>query len=768
MKNKTKFRVGISIYAFFILIACSFLFFQSGVWLYLDFCWWPKQTAQTEILLKNIISCWRNFSFYGDDTFFFNFRRLPITIAIFSLNKLFNPNIAQILFFLLCYVILYYGCVKIVKLLPEKANFCKILVPCLYAFNPVAVHLISQGPTFMAYAFIPLFLYSLIGYFGSGKLKFLLLSVISFWFILYYPRITLEVIFLSFLLLIFFREHIHVKKIGLASFFYWWVFLGIFFPILSGQITETGYINFHETKHLQLFLNSLRNLQFLAYFPPKEIIPNFASSFYNTTFFSISFFLFIGVLLFLNLYYQKYKDNLSLFSLIGMVACFGLFVVSKFLPPGLIKILYLRIMPFLAFNVRWVYVLLIIFIILNLISVLNCDLSKKMQVIIFLITIQYILVSLTTIFLYRSNYKLYKIPLTSSWPPSFGKISGNNFIKAMWFFPTNRAGSLLFNEFPYPLCPSYNPIFLPLFSKNPRVVDNTQVELRNNLNSLPFVRNSFIFSLTDIFVFMDIRNPKPYEFDYFPGKNYEEESKKWNISLKKDKKFSLISENKKFSLFTYKSKSLYDFFIYNPAKVIISKETSIFSKMDLNIEERPVILSSSSSSKLLSFLESLDSNVKIEIKIPSNNPTKYYIKVSNINSSFLLHFNQTLSPYWKLFFINKEEYDSVKPITNWAEFPLTNNKKCLYKDSLLGFENFKIVFTKKQLPDQWHFRGNILGNSFLITAENVPAQYKESKELYLALLYKPQIYYTFALLNAIFALTVLGCAVILQQTKSND
>lgn len=190
--------------------------------------------------------------------------------------------------------------------------------------------------------------------------------------------------------------------------------------------------------------------------------------------------------------------------------------------------------------------------------------------------------------------------------------------------------------------------------------------------------------------------------------------------------------------------------------------------MDLNIEERPVILSSSSSSKLLSFLESLDSNVKIEIKIPSNNPTKYYIKVSNINSSFLLHFNQTLSPYWKLFFINKEEYDSVKPITNWAEFPLTNNKKCLYKDSLLGFENFKIVFTKKQLPDQWHFRGNILGNSFLITAENVPAQYKESKELYLALLYKPQIYYTFALLNAIFALTVLGCAVILQQTKSND
>ena len=201
MENKTQFSVGIFIYALFILIACSFLLFQRGVWLYLDLNWWPKQFSETEFLSKDIISCWKIFSFYGGDTFLTNFRKLPIAIVLFQLNKLVAPNITQILFYLLSYIVIYYGWVKIVELFPEKANFCKILVPCLYAFNPVAVHLMSQGPIFMAYAFIPLFSYSLTAYFQSGKLKSLFLNIICFWFILYYPRITLEVIFLLFLFL---------------------------------------------------------------------------------------------------------------------------------------------------------------------------------------------------------------------------------------------------------------------------------------------------------------------------------------------------------------------------------------------------------------------------------------------------------------------------------------------------------------------------------------------------------------------------------------
>ena len=767
MENKTQFSVGIFIYALFILIACSFLLFQRGVWLYLDLNWWPKQFSETEFLSKDIISCWKIFSFYGGDTFLTNFRKLPIAIVLFQLNKLVAPNITQVLFYLLSYIVIYYGCVKIVELFPEKANFCKILIPCLYAFNPVAVHLLSKCCIFMAYAFIPLFSYSLIAYFQSGKLKLLLLNIICFWFILYYPRITLEVIFLLFLFLIFFRAYINIKRLSLALVFYSLIFLGFLFPILSGQIPETGYISFHEKADLQSFLNYLQNLLFLKHFIPQDIGPNFATSFYNTTPFLISSFFLIMALFFLNLYYQKSKDNLRLFSLIGIIACFTLLIAGKFLPEGLVKVIYLRIMPFLAFNVQWIYVLLIIFIILNLISILNCNLSKKMQVITFLITIQYIIVSLVPLFSYRSNPKLHKIPLTSSWPPSFGKISGNNFIKAMWYYPNNSEGSLLFNGYPYPLNPSSNPVFLPLFSRNRRLANNTQFALANNLNSLSFLRNSFIYGLTDIFVFRDIRNPKPHEFDFFPGKDYKGEAKMWEYLLKKDSKFALVNENEKFSLFSYKSQSPYDFFIYNPIRVILSDDISILSKLDLSTKERPLILSTSSSNALSPF-KTLDTDVKIEIKVPLNNPTKYYIKVSKINQPFLLHFNQTFSPYWKLFFINKEQYESIKPASKWEEFPLTNNKKCLYKDSLLEFENFKIAFTKTSLPDKYHLKGNFLGNTFLITNQNVPREYKDSKELYLVLLYKPQIYYTLALLNAAFALIVLGFIAFIQEIKNKQ
>jgi len=771
MENKASFPFGIFIYVFFTLVACSFLLFQRGIWLYLDLNWWPKQSSEVELIFKKIISCWKTLSFYGYDAFLPNFREILTTIASYSLNKLFNPEVAQILFYLLGYTIIYLGCIKVIRLFhsSEKNNFLQIIIPCLYAFNPVAVYMVSQFTIFMAYAFIPLFYFTLVSYLHSGKLKYLFLNIISFWFILRYPRTGLEVVFLSFPILILLRKHIQIKRLIAYLFFYSWVFLGILYPILSGQMPEVGFITFHEKKHLIYFFEALRHFQFLTNFMPREITTqsNFATSFYNTNVFFVSSFFFILTLLFLNLYYQKSKDSLHLFSLIGITFCFALLIAGKILPEGLVKITYLRLLPFLAFNIKWIYIPLAIFIILNFICLVKSEFSKKIQLLIFLITVQYLVVSIMPLVLYHSNPKLHKIPLTSSWPPSFGKISGNNFIKATWYYPNNIEGSLLFNGYSYPLYLIQNLKFPFLFSRNPRAVNSYHLLLSKNLNNFSFLRNSFIFGLSDIFVFRDIRNPKPHEFDFFPYKDYKGEAKMWEYLLKKDSKFALVTENEKFSLFTFKSELLYDFFIYNPIRVILSDDILILSKLDLRINKRPLILSTSSSNALSPF-KTLDTDVKIEIKVPLNNPTKYYIKVSNIDGSFLLHFNQTFSPYWKLFFINKEEYESVKPASKWEEFPLTNNKKCLYRDSLLGLENFKIAFTKTSLPDKYHLNGNFIGNTFLITNQNVPREYKDSKELYLVLLYKPQIYYTLALLNAAFALVVLGFITFIQEIKNKQ
>ena len=772
MENKIQFTVGIFIYILFVLVACSFLIFQRGVWAYVDVAWWPKNWFENQYILKLLISSWKNYSFLGNPNFGMGFVRLPINTFIFFLSTLFNPDLSQILFYFFCYLLIYYGCVKLCHIFHIKSYFSKTVISCFYAFNPFAIHLISQPPIFCAYSAIPLFFFSLISFFKLEKARYLFINIFSFWLILFYPRISLQVIFFTLLIIFFFKEdvkkHTQLKKACLFSSFYIWLFSGCLFSLLfSKYIYSINYIPYVKSLHFEDFVHNLKNLSLLKYLILRYAYPSFPSTFYDSTIFLIFSLLFFVCLYLLLLSLKIHKSIFRSFWL-TIAIYITLLIAGKFLPKALINVIYLKLIPFLAFNVRWIYVSLVIAVTGGMIYLFKTNLSKKAYIMLTITVFSYITISITPLLFYKQNYRLHKIQKSSI--VSLLKTSKKfSFLRAMWYFPKNRENALLFKKFPYPCRFLNDSRIRVLFEGNPRMEELRELILYKKLiKDWNLLDNAFIFSLKDIFVFNSkvLQNPTK-KFDSFPNLNYKEQAIKALFFLTRNSKMFLKDKTREYYHFTYKDCKSYDFFIYNPYKLILSDDLTILSKLDLHINERPLILNTSSSNALSSF-KTLDTDVKIEIKVPLNNPTKYYIRVSNIDGSFLLHFNQTFSPYWKLFFINKEEYESIKPASKWEKFPLTNNKKCLYRDSLLGLENFKIAFTKTSLPDKYHLKGNFLGNTFLITNQSVPREYKNSKELYLVLLYKPQIYYTLALLNSAFVLTILCLISFMQEINNKE
>jgi len=371
---------------------------------------------------------------------------------------------------------------------------------------------------------------------------------------------------------------------------------------------------------------------------------------------------------------------------------------------------------------------------------------------IFISTLFYVTLSVLPLVFYKNNIKL-KTLSTSDFPTEYNIFSQNKEATASLFFPTSNR-YLYFQWSPYPIVISQNGIFKELFTNNVRLVNDKQGNLYDELNNASNVNRLFnvsIFNLKNIFVFKDIRNAKSeQQFDWFQAKDYVTESQNDYQLFKNDQNFVAIKDNAHFAQFQPKDTDNFEYSIYSP-RSIIKSSLSGFLSQNLDIKSRPVLIDNDSFHKP-NFINTFqvpaeNQDIYVDIKASPENGTKYYLKLSNVETSkpFLLQLNQTFGTDWKLHWVDKSVFDGIPCLNNPINYSITNNSVCNYKSGLFELGDAKFISAPK-VSDINHFEGNFVGNTWVINPDDIPVQMRGQKELYAVLIYEKQTYYSYSLL----------------------
>ncbi len=116
--------------------------------------------------------------------------------------------------------------------------------------------------------------------------------------------------------------------------------------------------------------------------------------------------------------------------------------------------------------------------------------------------------------------------------------------------------------------------------------------------------------------------------------------------------------NREFIYFKLKNYNDYEYFIYSPSS-IIRKNIDTFFDAPIDITSRPVVIDDESFHKpteIDSFeIPEENKNIRIDYKKSDKNHTKYFLKISDIDTSkpFLVQLNQTFGMSWKLKWIDE-------------------------------------------------------------------------------------------------------------------
>ncbi len=242
------------------------------------------------------------------------------------------------------------------------------------------------------------------------------------------------------------------------------------------------------------------------------------------------------------------------------------------------------------------------------------------------------------------------------------------------------------SQSPYFLYYNYNSNNKLVLSNNPRVITKKQSEFSKNIqtNSLNIANNG-VFNLKNIVIFNDNKQALKNQFDYFSTKDLSKDVNNFVNKISNDSLLKNNSNNNKILYFNTRQKNDYEYFIYSP-KTILKKEVKDFFKKPIDISTRPIIIDSQSFNKpdiLNDFIISEENqNIKIDYKKSALNPTKYFLKISDVDITkrFIIQLNQTFSMNWKLKWINQEEFERYQCEQEATYYPITNNSSCNIHD----------------------------------------------------------------------------------------
>ena len=748
----------------FFLLLFSFIL-EISLWtnLYLDNSNFPLNFNDYVITVEKIFSAiWSWSYFWYDNTSLHTTRWLGILIQWVWMFPL----------FIIYFICNFYFSKELLKIyFPEKSA---ILWALFFSFNPVSIYYLSVSWFLFNYTSILLILYGVYKlYYKPYKIKYLCLFLIWFIFFLSYTRSIGLYGIIFFSLIITYRNFIlnFIKKytilfysfslltaIVIAPFLF-----SVFYPIISWENTYFSWLwNYADVwrNWWEWLYNKSQDTNFIFHMLPSEILSNFAQDFQNNIFFKwISFILILTTIFISFISKEKNKNIENIFITFQIFLLTSIFIIwsASFLPSKIFITLYYDFFPFLANNLKWIY-LIYTFVITFFISFSHMTLKKKGKKMYQVLIYVYILIILSPILFFNNNSKVQLIS-SKIVPEDYSYFSENKNLQGAIFSPYDYR--VLYDWAPYPLNLNFaRSKYKTPFQNNSRTVTNKQLNLYNIIwNSIHNpIENLKIFNIKNFFVFNNVINTD-IKYDYFKEKNYLLESEQQRDFLRMHENINLVTSNSNFSHYSFKDSDDFDFFLYSPAKIQEIKWVDDFYKTPIDINQKLLLIDNKSfNAPINANLNTLNENIKIDYKKITNDSTKYFLKISNIDAqkNFIIHLNQTFGTSWKLKWINQKEYERHICNSQIKYHEKTNNTLCEINNYTI-FNSLKDYKYRDyhELKNQNHFEGNMVWNSWIIESSDIVNQIENDGDLYAIIIYEKQFWHIFFMILSILVIWIL-------------
>ncbi|MDX9893362.1 MAG: hypothetical protein RB292_03010 [Patescibacteria group bacterium] len=760
------------IFGLMVFLALSFLIFHRGVWAFADSGFYYQSILQAKEIFWSKLGQFANTDgFYlGFDNSAESFSHLVISLYQVILTYIFGADFGQIVYYFVFYLLSFIFGVKLLrKILPQFGNLEIRLGALFIAFNPFAL-LIS---TLFAISYIyPAFIiatYALFSYLDKGKIRHLILSVFFAIYLVSYLRLVPIILLTGVILVwIFFgRKFWRLKRLIVFLMF----FLICASPFLVSNILSltdssnivTNYTDFFSKygeanyKFKESFLNSFSypggfTPSSLSFYYNNRGLPGFADNYAVKD--SFEFFKTIQVIFNISLLIFALSSFKSIRNLkiIGVLSgVFFLNTLGFFVNYGIFLKLNQTVLIFLYNDygfIQFVQVILYAALIVILAHHLRRSWGMVKASIFGLMVLLYLLINLMPLLF--NHYGLQKINQPpSGYQETFFQQRPYQFSEASLFVPYHW---LKFDWSPYfidlnvfPYSP-YQSLIVP----NLRVVRQDFVDFYNSIydhTTDQQFANIRIFNLKNIFVFHKIEDAND-RIDTYRVVNIENNGERIYQGLTKRHDLSVIQSNEDFTHFRIKDSDDFEFFIYSPKK-LINVDFDNFYDYPFDLSDKPVLFNSQELHQANAIREinyQLNSPL-VSYKISPLNANKYYVKINvNKNYPFLIQLNQAFSSFWRVYFITKQDWDRVECQGDWQYFKITNNQRCYINQQPFDLTDFKLL-TAAKLKSENHFRGNIIGNLWLITPTDMAEDSNsDNQELYLMIYFDKQLYYLVTLL----------------------
>lgn len=760
----------------FVILLCLFLEKNYWAWLYLDNRWLISYKFFWSDIFSEVLYSFNNWSYFWFDKSSTVWARLLNTIIASSINQ----YLLFFIFFLWSYVWFYY----LLKLKYNSAS--SHLWALLFTFNPISIHFLNYTTFLFVYPSITTYLYWIIKYIKTNRIIFLFITGISFLFLISYIRATGIYLTLTLFTVLFFHRDIFnlvkYRKITLISwlliwlliwstFFFWHIFWKI-----NGDSKYFSWVANYAERNIN-FSDALYKKEqddfFLLGFIPKEIINNFAKDYHESKVFEFYSLYFVFLILLIWVFFIKEKKPIYNYAIV--IFLFSIFIRKApfFLSNEVFGNFAFTYYPFIAWELKWIFLLTIpVFCFILAFSYANIK-EKKVSNIIFYSTILYILISLVPIVNIWWNQKMGLINHNSI-PKEYIDIFYDDFnIKeATLFYPDAywyKDGNLLLEWSPYPLIINYNSNYNSLLNWNYRVVNDKQSQLWNKSNQ-DISQNLSILNLKNILLLKDAKNTNWINFDWYQNwKDIEKISNTFQETFNNTWSIlSLYSEWDKINHYKLQEYANYEYFLYSPATITRS-EIDTFFDSEIDINSRPIVIDSESfhkPEKIDNFeIPETNQNIRIDYKRSTRNPTKYFVKISDVDTTqdFLVQLNQTFGMSWKLKWIDADEYQRYSCLDNYEYFPITNNSFCYFEDGYLdSIWDYKYLDIP-QVKEENHFEGNFVWNTWLVEPDDIRSEDSGKSELYAVVIYEKQFWYMLSLWISFGTLWLLILAAIAQE-----
>ncbi len=769
--------IKIILYSTLLFLLVLYLIFiqEWNYWMFLDNAWISLIREWLFSYNMNFLYSIKMGTYFGFDNSIMGFSRI-----LWSFYLFFWQYVLYLIFFLLNFIFSYKTLYEITK--NKKSAFYWGL---FFTFNPVSIYFLNLTWFLFAYTSISIILFSVIKIMQTKRFLYVPLLIIWLLFLISYTRVFWLYLLLLLLLGCFYFKTI--KKFLVKNKFFsisiiiliLFCFLPFLFSLSYIQFSwEKEYFkwvwNFLTTNNGWFQYEASKKLAFYKNFQIEELTANnFARNFKNNPIYIIFFAFFTIFMIATNIVNYKWKHKKLSYLLITIwLWCIFIKWWANFLQQETFVNITYKYIPFIANNTNWLFIILIT--VLTLLIWLSLESWKQKKIIIYFIYIYIFLSTLPiTSHLVLWNNESLRVLNKDLIPKDYVETfynKENEIREPSIFYPGFK---ILFKWAPYPLIMYNNANYNSLLTDNLRIVNVKQKKLHDLIHSKDNkeIANSAILNLKNIFVLKNIRNAMPWEFGsyYWPHDN-ESKSIFFEDKFKKDERLYIKKDSENFIIYWIKWEQESDYLIYSP-KDIYTKNIKNFFNESIDIISRPVIIDDTSYNWLKyikdNTLSSINQGIRIDYKLSNVNPTKFILKISNIDSSypFLIHLNQTFSINWELKWITKEEFLSYKCDNTNDYLFITNNRSCIIEwrshlDSLNDYKYLSAPWVNKSN----HFEWNFIGNTWLVKQDDIPNEMKWTSELYAVLIYQKQFWYILSLMISAWSFWILLILVLIQES----